>query len=426
MPVAERAVVGVRGGDESLRRVVRLGVAVDVDVAGGVHGDAVGHVLVGAADEGRVDHRPGRAQLRVERVGDALGDAAAEGVVIGVRRDRKIGRERGAGDVGIAGRVHGEAAHVLGVILLRRAAEEGRVDQRGAGRIELGDERIDVDGGARLRRLDRPRRRRIAGGVRGAAGDVDVARRIEGDVGDFFLAGAAKVGRVDQRRIDHQRLRAIVAAHLESHLGGRGDDVAARHFVPRARDRLVGDRLVLAHRFAAFDVQQQIARRLIDLEPRRAVELQPDRLRIAAGRDDEVVFELTLVAVVDQIDAVVDARARHAIEPLRPGLERRRAAAIPADHLQPRGFTAQRGVRPRADHRHPHRRHAPIVLATHRHGGVRVRQRNPISRATGDEADGVVELSAIFLERLRLFAQRLQHLLLDADWRGRIDRRDFG
>ena len=49
----------------------------------------------------------------------------------------------------------------------------------------------------------------------------------------------------------------------------------------------------------------------IDLHAIRALEVEHDALRIRAGCNDEVVFELALVAVVDEVDAGIDLAVVH-------------------------------------------------------------------------------------------------------------------
>ena len=71
---------------------------------------------------------------------------------------------------------------------------------------------------------------------------------------------------------------------------------------------------MLAHRLAAGDVDQQVA--AADRSRRRAAPSKRRRIAdgIGAGRDHEVVFEALLVAVEDEVDAVVDAGVADARE----------------------------------------------------------------------------------------------------------------
>lgn len=67
---------------------------------------------------------------------------------------------------------------------------------------------------------------------------------------------------------------------------------------------MIRHRRALAH-FAAAQAQDQLAL-LVDAQTARAFKSHPDAARVRARLDDEVVFELLPVAVVDQIDAGVN------------------------------------------------------------------------------------------------------------------------
>src|SRR5207249_2287554 len=57
---------------------------------------------------------------------------------------------------------------------------------------------------------------------------IDVAGRVHSDAtGGPFLTAAAEVGRVDQRRVDNQRLALVVAEDVKANVVVGGQDVAA-------------------------------------------------------------------------------------------------------------------------------------------------------------------------------------------------------
>ena len=88
------------GGGE----VGRIGVARDVGVSGGVHGDAVAAVVAAAAEVGGVDEGgAGRVQLGHEGVGRRRALAAWSGLGGG-----EVGRVGVARDVGVPRAVHGD------------------------------------------------------------------------------------------------------------------------------------------------------------------------------------------------------------------------------------------------------------------------------------------------------------------------------
>ena len=109
----------------------------------------------------------------------------------------------------------------------------------------------------------------------------------------------AKVLRNHDDGIDHQRARAIVSAQLES-VGSVGIlAIAASNGMPRSvRANLIG------HGMFLDQIGNQIA---MTIHVRRPVQTQPDPLRVGARIHREIVFEFPAVAVVDQIDAPVQA-----------------------------------------------------------------------------------------------------------------------
>ena len=118
----------VSGAPARDREVGRVRAAGEPGVAGRVEDEAAGRVEVRAADEGREDERrAGRVQLRDERV------AVVVGRVVRAGGGREVRRRRAAAHVGVAGAVDGEAAAAVEV----GAAEEGGVDERRAGRVQL-------------------------------------------------------------------------------------------------------------------------------------------------------------------------------------------------------------------------------------------------------------------------------------------------
>jgi hypothetical protein len=119
------------------------------------------------------------------------------------------------------------------------------------------------------------------------------------------IAAAAKIGRVDHHRVNHQRLGRIVSAQLKTDLTLRVERVAASDLLSRAVRFLIDHRLAqsdlpaggLQHKVASFVHCQNVG----------AGEAQADDLGVGAGSDDEVVFQLPLGAVVNQIHSWINA-----------------------------------------------------------------------------------------------------------------------
>jgi hypothetical protein len=166
------AVVGEVGADKNRKGgLVGKGGADEMGATGGVDGEAEGKIVVGAADVAAVDQgRPGWIEFGDERVLRAI---VGE---VGPDENRKGGL-RGVGvaaDVGVAGRVDGDAASQVVAV----APNVADIEQGRAGGIDFGNKPV----AARVMRQVGTTGHRKAGlrGL-GVADDVGVARGIDGD-----------------------------------------------------------------------------------------------------------------------------------------------------------------------------------------------------------------------------------------------------
>src|SRR4051812_19917603 len=81
-------------------------------------------------------------------------------------------------------------------------------------------------------------------------------------------------------------------------------NVSPGHRPTLSIDLLIHDGRMLDH-VATCGVHYQVSRS-VERDGSSAVEGQPDRAGIGTGSDHEIVFELLLIAVVDQVDAPID------------------------------------------------------------------------------------------------------------------------
>ena len=101
----------------------------------------------------------------------------------------------------------------------------------------------------------------------------------------------------------------VIGGDAEADATRAFEHVATRNLPAGALDLLVDDGLPLADH-AGGRVQHEVALG-IHLELVGSMEAEPDPLGIGARTDDEIVFELALVAVVDQVDPRVDVLVSH-------------------------------------------------------------------------------------------------------------------
>src|SRR6266571_7779202 len=154
--------------------------------------------MITAAEVGGVDQSgAGGIELRDKGV---AATTTAERWLEGAQGRREIGGTGGPADVGVPGSIHGNGD----TIVISTAAQVGGVDQSGAGGIELRDEGVtDIAEAPATSRLEGPRGRRELGRV-GRANHVGVAGGVHGDAPTEVIPTGAKVGGVEEHRVNVQ------------------------------------------------------------------------------------------------------------------------------------------------------------------------------------------------------------------------------
>ena len=261
----------------------------DVRTPCGIHGNALDIVISRAADSCRIREGARGVELHNEHLFARLGGSDRA-------RRRKIPGVGVSGDICVADVVDGHIPRLV----VAGATKVRRVDERVAGRIELRDERI---AGPFFLRLEAISDREV-GRDRHASHD-HVAGRVHGHAVPMVLIDTAKVRGIAQDRIDDQRQPAIVCADAEAHRAAAPDDVAAGDNAACAVVVLI-DRGSTLKEIPVVCGNDEIAIRT-EARTRRTVERERDRIGARSGRDDEVVLELLLTAVIDDIDAAIHA-----------------------------------------------------------------------------------------------------------------------
>src|SRR5207249_3791601 len=108
-----------------------------------------------------------------------------------------------------------------------------------------------------------------------------------------------------QDRIDPQRPTGVIRGQPEFHLVRTSEDIAAGHLLLPAPPLLVEAGPMEAD-LLAFSAQHKVAAS-IQFKCASALEAEANSLGISAWRHYKVVLQLCLVAVVDQVDARIDA-----------------------------------------------------------------------------------------------------------------------
>ena len=276
-------------------------------------GQTVGIVLQEAPEHGRIHEAACRIELDDERVRLSLMVRLQQG------RGREVPRKRGAGHVRRTGGIDTDGR---GRILIQ-SADVGGVDERIASRRQLGHECVAEAGPERLSGVHG----RKVGRVR-LAHHHDVASGIDGHGVGPLLVRSAEIRRVVQDRIDHERQALVVLADVEPDVSVRPHDVAPLDRSTRTARLLIDDRRAVRER-ARVRGEHEIPS-AVDRGARRSIDLKGDARRRGAWSDDEVVFQLLLIAVVDEVHARIDVVVRDFRVRMDTGSP---AARVPADEM---------------------------------------------------------------------------------------------
>ena len=220
----------------------------------------------------------------------------------------------------------------------------------------------------------------------------------------------------------------VVGAELEADLALVVDRIGGLDRVTLATHHLVGDRGVL-HDVASAGADDQVALR-IDVDVAGATEVQRDARRVAARRDEEIVLELPLVAVIDKVHAriqVVVADLAEVGDIAHGAL----AGEVVAARLLGRGARDARAGVGAVETEVDHGGCGAVVAAQAQHG-LGLRQVEAVARPTREVTHGGVGLALVGFEGDRQFAvglsrgsSRIRAGALSGDVRGYVhgDRR---
>jgi len=220
----------------------------------------------------------------------------------------------------IGSQPHGVSARfgILLVIPLRRRTENRRVLGYALG-IELRHERANRATVRSFTILPRKARRLRR------ADYVCVAMCIDGNVVREVVASAAKVGRVGDDRVNHERKSWIVLADGKSHCAVAAHYICAVDGPLSRASLLVNDRSTLDE-LVVSGANDQVAR-IIDSDSVVARIDHHDLRRIRARLDDPVEFQLTRPLVELEVDSSVDVVVPHTFIAGHAGVPGRRVAA---------------------------------------------------------------------------------------------------
>ena len=319
-----------------------------------------------------------------------------------VRGDRIIVRCRSPRDVCTAGRVDHQPEHPV-----RAAATKvRRIDDLTGLGIELRHERVV---NATERRLDRWRR---DGKIRGPRPSCDEEPVVRSDGDRVAVVGlvAAEVRRERDDGVDDERTCPVVLIHVDTDGAGAPSRVPAADDHLRAADVLVDRRPPLMER-ACSGLDDEVALRT-DADRGGAPEVQPDVAGVSVGRDDEVVFDLSVAAVEDDVDSGIDVRVPRGAEQRDVRTPLRFVGANEVMSLaRQRQLAGRRSVAPAAGETHPNGcgprgLRARTVPARSVFGPARLERHEDFARAeaqrvvpgTRDVRDAGVELPAVLLE----------------------------
>ena len=238
---------------------------------------------------------------------------------------REVRRIRHSSQVRVASRVH---RNTFSIIIPGSAQIRG-IDQRVPSRIQLrhenvahceaAGERVDESSTAAGKLcLVGIRRRREVGRGRGSD-NISIAPGVHGDGSKIVedtapvIAAAAQVSGVLQDGVNNERFLGIVGGHPKTNLVVSHEHVTALDIVlcefRLPLFRLVNKRLMQPH-LPSVQFRHQVTAR-INSDFCRALKSELDRSRVGARANNKVIFQLTLIAVVNQVHARVDTVIFH-------------------------------------------------------------------------------------------------------------------
>ena len=181
-------------------------------------------------------------------------------------------------------------------LVIGGSAKVCRIENGGARRVELDYETVQLTTQSTLNatHCQQIGRIRLSRNVRIAAG-VDCDR-----VPLIRCAGPAKVAGIDQNRIDDQRFCGIVRNDLETHAALALEDVVTFNGNSLFAVVLINQRLFLKD-LAARGLEDELPFSINPYSP-NAVEVELNDVRPCPWRNDEVILELLLIAVVDEVN----------------------------------------------------------------------------------------------------------------------------
>jgi hypothetical protein len=297
LPAPESGLVSVGGN----REITGQRGADHINVAGLIDVDGVAvSVALSSTEKRGVEQRNLPIERRVQHRYKPFDQIAAVGGQDGIANHGKAGRSGGAGKIDVSLRIQDHRQGHIGAVATQVAEISRPESARHAG-IENGHKDIGpahVDVGVCAVDV-----RQVA--VVGGPGDIQQPVSSEPDNRDLVIGASTHVRRVNQDRVDHQRLAAIIGAHAEGGHVARKQHVAAGDgCITLTHNRT----LLRQHGSARLHFQIALRR---DPETVGSAEPHADGTWVGPGRHHQVILQTSLVAVINRVDAPIHLRVAH-------------------------------------------------------------------------------------------------------------------
>src|SRR5437588_606251 len=143
------------------------------------------------------------------------------------------------------------------------------------------------------------------GGV-GDSGDVNISRVVKGNGMNLIVVLTAQITGIGENGIDYERLAAIIFRNAKAELIFADELEAAGNRGAGSIPFLIDSRLVLRNDFSGRQNNFEVAI-TADSKRLRSPYRNANARRISAGRNNPVIFEISLAAIVSEIDSRIDS-----------------------------------------------------------------------------------------------------------------------
>ena len=282
-----------------------IGIACNISIPVDIHRNPPTLIIARSPQEGGIEQC---ATGGIEQAHESVG-IAVMGYIKCACRGREITGHGRTGNVGIAIAIYRKGICTI----IAGSAQEGGIEQAAAICAKFAHKNVSaaVVGSAKGTGCGRE----VCGGILSRPGDIGVAVGVGCNAVAVIRSASAQESGIAQNRIDDQRPGVVVTGHCKSQVVAVCQAIGAVYRFALAIIFLV-DEWCLQQQFATSEMQNGIAALIkgdgcVAFLRRQSVKLHLDLIRVSAGRNYKIIFQVLLVAVVHQVNALINCFVVH-------------------------------------------------------------------------------------------------------------------